>query len=167
MSTLRYPFLVVLSLAFSLLAYVLAPLLPLFAAPVLGPTDNNTATSVEPRLPTWLNWFMTPDNSLYGDQTFKGNHPPSYWSQVLWLWRNPAYGFDLLLGVAPWQPVRESPVIGDGSGAEGWRCYTTPGAFSFLWVKRLWGTRCTHFEFGWKFDTGALVFSPRFSTLHL
>jgi hypothetical protein len=161
----RYIFSVIASLIFSAIAFVIAPILPLFAHLENGPLDNNTHIGVGPRLPSWLAWFMTPDNALTGDATFAAAHDGGYWSQVLWLIRNPAYGFDLLIGVAPFADytVRGNPHVTDNPGCEGWRLYSVPGAFSFLWVKKLAGDRCTHFEFGWKFDTGSLVFSPRFS----
>lgn len=71
----------------AILAVILAPILPLFA------TDA--------WLPTWLSWFQTPDASLDGDSGWKNKqkHPfvntlPRYFRQVLWLIRNPSYGFD-------------------------------------------------------------------------
>ena len=49
--------------------------------------------AVEPRLPTWLAWFDTPDNSLLGDNNWKATHNGDYWSMVQWLYRNSLYGF--------------------------------------------------------------------------
>lgn len=87
-----------LSLLMLLLAYVLAPLLALCA-------------SRAGWLPGWLSWFQTPDNTLDGDAGWKLDHwqwryrlPQwlgEYVGRVGWLWRNPAYGFDLdVLGFA-------------------------------------------------------------------
>jgi hypothetical protein len=83
-----YILLVPISLLITLLAVLIAPILPLFAKPLFGWCDNHSYEAVEPRLPD--GWFMTPDNSLDGDATFKRLNPPSYWSQVKWLLRNPA-----------------------------------------------------------------------------
>lgn len=52
---------------FGLLAWVVAPILPMFATMQDGWSDNSHYRAVEPRLPWWLGWFMTPDNSLWGD----------------------------------------------------------------------------------------------------
>ena len=90
-----YIILVPISLAITLLAVLLAPILPLFASQQLGWNDNHSQYGMGPRLPTWLSWFMTPDNSLDGDGTFCQLNPPSYLSQVKWLLRNPAYSFAL------------------------------------------------------------------------
>ncbi|WP_118181316.1 DUF7338 family protein [Paraburkholderia phosphatilytica] len=75
----------------TLLAYLLAPLLPLFA---IG----------RPTLPSWLAYFQTPDNPLDGDANFQANVAPfrgaqtgwrQYINRIFWLLRNPAYGFGL------------------------------------------------------------------------
>jgi hypothetical protein len=77
------------------IARPLSVVLALFATQQMGWCDNHSYEAVGPRLPKWLSWFMTPDNSLDGDATFERLNPPSYWSQVKWLWRNPAYSFAL------------------------------------------------------------------------
>ena len=59
-------------------------------------TDNNHGAGIEPRLPWLLSWFMTTDNSLYGDHGWQTKHCPdyqSYWGQVRWLYRNAIQGF--------------------------------------------------------------------------
>jgi len=87
---------------FLILAMVAAPVLPLFRVTFYGPVDNNNAYGVEPRLPWNLNWFMTQDNSLWGDKGWQTKHCPefdTYWGMVKWLWRNPAYGFAVYLGI--------------------------------------------------------------------
>lgn len=95
---MRYLPYLMADLAFDLLARLLAPVLPLFATMRLGPVDNNNgAYRVEPRLPRWLAWFMTPDNSLLGDTGWRTIHCVKHWQSyrgmVLWLWRNSATGF--------------------------------------------------------------------------
>lgn len=75
------------------LAYIITPLLPILAKPIYGYCDNNSGYYKEPRLPLWLYWFMTPDNSLLGDPNWKAKHTGTYWDQVKWLYRNSLYGF--------------------------------------------------------------------------
>jgi hypothetical protein len=83
----------VIDLLGTLVTYVLAPLLALFWNTQDGWLDNATKKGPGPRLYKWLSWFQTPDNSLDGDAGFQQNFPPSWWSKVHWLWRNPFYGF--------------------------------------------------------------------------
>lgn len=54
-----------LEIGFTLLALLLAPVLPMFARDEYGFCDNANAMRTEPRLPNWLAWFMTPDGSSY------------------------------------------------------------------------------------------------------
>jgi hypothetical protein len=75
--TLFYPFAVV----FSLLSVLFAMLLTSWWSPLLRKADNN--------LPGWLYWSQTFDAAL----------PPGYWPAVCWLYRNPCYEVDMLLGV--------------------------------------------------------------------
>ncbi len=92
---LRYVVYLLGNFAFDVFATLIAPILPLFATVQLGNSDNNNARLYEPRLPKWLSWFQTPDNSLYGDKGWQTIHSPAYKSylgQVLWLVRNSAYG---------------------------------------------------------------------------
>lgn len=92
---LRYVVYLLANFAFDVFATLIAPILPLFAKPAWGNSDNNNARLYEPRLPKWLSWFQTPDNSLYGDKGWQTIHYPAYKSylgQVLWLVRNSAYG---------------------------------------------------------------------------
>ena len=91
----RYLAYLLINFTFDVFATLIAPILPLFATVQLGNSDNNNARLFEPRLPTWLSWFQTPDNSLWGDKGWQTVHYPaykSYWGQVLWLIRNSAHG---------------------------------------------------------------------------
>ena len=171
-------------LGFNLLALVLAPVLPLFATESFGACDNNNSTRTEPRLPPWLSWFQTPDNSLNGDGTFERLNPPCYWSQVKWLWRNPAYGFERSVLAARIRPgdglcFWGDAEIKDGSGGKPGYCFVRIGPYwNLAWIKRLYGTRCLYWNFGWNLKTYAeqpsrmeaepiaqFVFSPRFSRI--
>ena len=86
-----------IKLAILLVMYVLAliihPILPLFKEVRLGKSNNANAELEEPRLPKWLSWFDTPDNSLLGDENWKNNHSGNHWSMAAWLYRNTLYGF--------------------------------------------------------------------------
>ena len=112
LSYVRYAAYALIGLFFTYVVAVLAtPIILLFVRP-----DNNY-------LPRWLCWFQTFDASV--DQGWLGNYftntnPSSWWQRiwsysgsgtptglnrfllrVRWLWRNPAYGFDLWpLGMA-------------------------------------------------------------------
>ena len=75
-------------------AVVVTPMLPAFATIRLGGINNDDHQGAGLRLPLWLAWFDTPDNPLTGDEAFERSHPNgSYFDMVLWLYRNPLYGF--------------------------------------------------------------------------
>ena len=93
---IRYLVFLIASLLVEVVARIIAPVLPAFATMQPGKTDNNNSFATEPRLPRWLAWFQTPDNSLWGDTGWRTIHYPnydSYWGMVRWLWRNSATGF--------------------------------------------------------------------------
>ena len=73
-----YPFMALINFLTTIAAYILAPVLPLFAEQRDGWLDNGSIWGMGPRLPTWLNWFMTPDNSLDGDSTFQSINGQNY-----------------------------------------------------------------------------------------
>ena len=177
---LLYIILVPLSLLITLLAVILAPILPIFATEQEGWNDNHSYWGKGPRLPTWLSWFQTPDNSLDGDATFQKNNGTSYWAHVKWLWRNPAYSFALRYLVPPYQTsVSGDKTIKDNDNAkEGWCFVRANGLFQFTLVRRIFSTnRCVYVTLGWNIrglvDDGVPVkpnpwqatfaFSPRIS----
>ena len=174
---LLYLILVPISLLITLLAIVLAPVLPLFASPKLGWCDNHSYEAVEPRLPQWLNWFMTPDNSLYGDATFERINGKSYWSEVKWLCRNPAYSFALkYINTIENRPsyIGNDNIKDNDQAVAGW-CFTRcAGLFQFTWVKPIGFSRCIYCVFGWNIRgtlhqpttesyQATFAFSPRIS----
>lgn len=168
-----------ISLIVTLLSVVLSPILPLFARDSLGPCDNNGYQCVGPRLPSWLRWFQTPDNSLYGDATFQKLNPPSYWSMVKWIIRNPGYGFGVRYLTAPYTTsVKGDPTIRDNDNARAGHCMVhANGLFQFKWIQPIGFQRCIYCNFGWNImglvDPGVPVkpdpweatfaFSPRIS----
>ena len=175
-----YLILVPISLLLTLIAVIIAPILPLLAKPLMGWCNNHSYEAVEPRLPSWLSWFQTPDNSLDGDATFKILNSPSYWSEVKWLLRNPAYAFALRYLNSPYYTiVKGDKTIKDNDNAkEGWCLVNVNGLFQFVWIKRIFSSsRCIYINLGWNIRAlvddnvhikpdiyqATFVFSPRIS----
>lgn len=179
MNFILYPFMAVFSILITLVAVILAPVLPLFATMQMGWYDNHSFQAIAPRLPSWLGWFMTPDNSLDGDATFLQANPPSYWSQVKWLWRNPAYSFGLRYLEPPYNATWSGDkTIKDNDGAKaGWCFVRANGLFQFVWIKSIGFNRCVRVTLGWNIAAlvddnvnpkpnpyqATFVFSPRLS----
>lgn len=90
---LKYIIYLIIYILLQIITYIITPILPLFAVSRLGWSDNHNTLRVEPRLPLWLSWFDTPDNSLWGDSAFMLSHEETYLSKVIWLYRNSLYGF--------------------------------------------------------------------------
>jgi hypothetical protein len=177
---LIYLALVPISLILTLIAIILAPVMVLFTVQKDGWLDNHSIWGIGPRLPIWLNWFMTPDNSLDGDYTFQQINGRSYWSKVKWLWRNPAYSFALRNLVAPYTTtVAGDATIKDNDNAkEGWCLVRANGLFQLVCVKRIFSSsRCIYINLGWNVRglvddnvqpkpnawQATFVFSPRIS----
>ena len=175
-----YILLVPISLIITLIAVLIAPILPIFATSQDGWNDNHSQWGKGPRLPVWLSWFMTPDNSLDGDATFCRLNPPSYSSQIKWLWRNPAYSFALRYFI----PNNAATFNGDNlikdndNAREGWLLVRSNGLFQFVLVWHIPGTsRCVYINLGWNIRAlvddnvnpkpnpyqATFVFSPRIS----
>lgn len=90
-----------------LFAYLITPILPLFAVMRYGALDNANSYGMGPRLPEWLSWFDTPDNDLHGDLNWAESHKSiDYWSMVGWLYRNSLYGFKWSVMAMPVQRTR-------------------------------------------------------------
>lgn len=157
-----------------LLAIILAPVLPLFAKNTIGPVNNNSASAREPRLPDWLSWFQTPDNSLLGDTNWRASHSGGYLSQVGWLLRNRAYWFKWSVLSAP---VDTRNIVVYGNTNINYHTKTF-GVFKIVmgdyWqykvVKLLPFGLCFIGNFGWLLDdenqkNALFMFSPRFKIL--
>jgi len=151
MTYIIYLLLVPISLLLTLIAVILAPLLPLFAVQKLWWCDNHSYQAVGPVLPTWLNWFQTPDNTLNGDATFQLANGISYWAKVKWLWRNPAYSFALrYLNNPYYTQVWGDKTIKDNDNAkEGWCLVHANGLFQFTLVAPIGFSRCVYVNLGW------------------
>lgn len=176
---LLYIIMVPVSLIITLIAVIFAPIMPIFRANIYGWCNNGSYEGFGPRLHGLLTWFQTPDNSLDGDETFYLANPPSYFSQVKWLWRNPAYAFGLRYLDYPTYPQWNGDrTIKDNDNAkEGWLFVRAGGLFQFTYVKRIFSSsRCIYVNLGWNIralvDPNAqprypyqatFVFSPRIS----
>jgi hypothetical protein len=132
-------------------AYPLAPIMVLFKVNREWWCDNHSYVAIGPVLPSWLAVFMTPDNTLDGDATFHRLNPPSYWSQVKWLWRNPAYSFALCYLNAPYTTsVKGDKTIKDNDNAKaGWCFVRASGLFQFTYVAPIGASRCLMGNLGW------------------
>ena len=148
---LIYLLLVPISLLLTLIAVITAPIMPIFAVQKLWWCDNHSYEAVGPVLPTWLNWFMTPDNTLDGDATFQKLNGISYWSKVKWLWRNPCYSFALRYLHNPYYTkVWGDKTIKDNDNAKaGWCLVHANGLFQFVSVTPIGNSRCIYCNFGW------------------
>lgn len=172
---LIYLVLVPISLITTLIAIITAPIMPIFAKQIDGWLLNHSIWGIGPRLPTWLNWFMTPDNSLDGDETFQQINGRSYWSKVKWLWRNPAYGFALRYINRPYNIyVAGDNTIKDNDNAKaGWCFVKSNGLFQFTSVTPIGFNRCIYIVLGWNIRgvvttnqdiwQATFAFSPRIS----
>lgn len=152
---LKFVLLATLQLVIDLVSYPLAPLVVLFCD-----KDGN--------LPKWLSPFQTYDNTCDGDDGYKQEHrffPANsnafqVWAnRTGWLWRNPAYGFDMLLGVTC--QVGDVLIIsgdrdtGDGpyhAGTCKWELYRDGKliGFQYYMVSNFSATKCLRVNAGWK-----------------
>jgi hypothetical protein len=176
---LIYLLLVPINLLITLLAVILAPVLPLFSEQKLWWCDNHSFLAIGPVLPSWINWFNTPDNTLDGDSTFQSLNGISYWSKVKWLWRNPAYSFALKYIVAPYitKVIGDSTIKDNDNAKSGWCLVQANGLFQFVIVAPIGFNRCIYVNLGWNIRglvddnvkikpnpwQATFVFSPRIS----
>lgn len=81
-------------LPFLVWAWLRGPSLVKYRIPVEGGCNNHAYRAIEPRLPPPFLDYMTPDNSLWGDDGHKLRRPD--WREpagmAAWLRRNPGYG---------------------------------------------------------------------------
>jgi len=160
MSFILYPILVLLNILGTILTFPLALILPLFATKQMGWVNNATEQAIGPRLPKWLSWFQTWDNSLDGDKTFQQLFPEkNWWTRVHWLWRNPFYGF----AVVEFDGSTGMSYSGDLHCDEthyGHILVKGHGLFQWVYTKKL-GSKTLYLNFGW--NIRALV-DPAFLT---
>ena len=173
---MRYLIYLILSFIMQIVAWLVTPVLPLFAVRREGWSDNKNDWRVEPRLPLWLTWFDTPDNSLYGDKKFLSLNNPSYLSEVKWLYRNSIYGFkwsvlaadcsEYKYTVPKPQPNYKGPVFGS--------FYLKAGKYwQYKLCKKLTSNYCLLLNLGWLLDDVEnnkkclFMFSPRIKQIQV
>ena len=176
---MRWLGLLLLLLAMQIVAWVITPILPLFRVRRIGPCYNGRLLLDSPRLPLWLAWFDTPDNSLLGDAKWSATHDGDYWSMVGWLYRNSLYGFRCtVLSCRVLQPAsidyRGDPRINRNNGITGLFRARMNGYWQWKLVIKLIGDRGDMLNFGWQLDefvksglpgVAMFQFSPRFVTI--
>lgn len=135
---MRYLAFTVLNLLFTVLAYVLAPVVALFCR------DDGY-------LPRWLAWFQTFDAPLdAGWQDGYAGYDPAgslWWNRTKWLWRNPAYGFAYgplgeVFDPKEWIVTR----FGSGPDYTNFHARTLDGRLWCISYNGVWGS----WKLGWK-----------------
>jgi len=149
--------------------YLITPILPLLVVHRECWTDNGSVWAEGWKLPKWLSWFDTPDNSLLGDSRWMADHTGDYWSMVCWLYRNSLYGFKwtiLAMDVQDTQIVTGNSNIGYQGSRFGVLHIRQPnGAWQLKIVKPILG-KIFEGNFGWLLDDttkqrALFMFSPR------
>ena len=184
---LKWLLMVPVMLVVTVLTFPLAFVLPLFATEQEGPLNNGNEYGLGPRLPKWLSWFQTPDNSLDGDYGWQHEHwqwrfriPAAlctYVGRLGWLWRNPGYGFGVVRfdsAVPVVATYTGNAAVNDSPGVEGYCLVHAGGLFQLVWVKRVGTSKCIYCNLGWNIKglindprnryTATFAFSPRIST---
>jgi hypothetical protein len=119
---IRWFFYLIASVMLELLNIVIAPVVTMFPVSRVGWCNNHEAQAISPRLPLWLAWFDTPDNSLMGDDGYFFDHAPfptavtgwrGWVNRWFWLRRNSCYGFKWSVLAAEICPETTFEVKGD------------------------------------------------------
>ena len=156
----RYLTYLLINFSFDVFATLIAPLLPLVATLQWGNSDNNNARLYEPRLPKWLIWFQTPDNSLWGDKGWQTVHYPAYKSylgQVLWLIRNSAHGLvngplSVEVDYSQLEHAGDPTLSANDVKYAGQEFYAgQEDYFQYMTVRNVFG-RLVYINIGWLFD---------------
>lgn len=143
------------------LAWLLPPALVLFARDRHGLVHNGNREGFEPRLPEWLDWFQTPDNSLLGDDGHKARWPgwPRYVKMVAWLWRNRLYGLRWTALSVRVEAGDKADVTGDmriknRADAVAGRFFLRYGsAWQYKAVVPVWSGKAIQINLGWVLDS--------------
>lgn len=179
---MKWLLLLPINIIVTIAAFIFAPFMALYDTPRWGSLDNGNKVGYGPRLPDWLSWFQTKDNSLDGDEAWMrmdedhwgwrsklptGSYIQSYLGRLGWLWRNPAQGFERASYVAAnissdnIVQYKGNPFIKDKPNGVAGYCYITIDNFwsHHYWclyaIIRLGSTRCIKLKFGWNLKTYA------------
>ena len=174
---MKYYYYLIVYILLQLLAWLVTPALPAFGRLKESvPIDNNSKLGVGTKLPKWLSWFDTPDNTLEGDNNFLAKNTPSYLSKVIWLYRNSLYGFKWTVLAAEVNNSTDIEYMGDprvnrNNGVLGIFKATYRDYWQYKIVRKLIGNYGVMFNFGWQLDEfvksgesgkALFQFSPRF-----
>ena len=173
---MRYTTYLIVSLVMQLVTWVITPMLPLFVVRREGWCNNHEYRSVAPRLPLWLRWFDTPDNSLLGDTSHFNKYIlyPMYFRYLFWLYRNSLYGFKwtVLAGPHPAGLLISGDRIALVYHSKKYGIMHLKAGTCWQWkcVKPLWKWVLV-FNFGWLLEDTSqeralFIFSPRIKKLH-
>ncbi len=166
---MRYLLYLLLYIPLQLFAYLITPILPLFAVMQYGALDNANSYGIALRLPWWLKYFDTPDNTLGRDGNFLAAHGDTYWSRVAGLYRNSLYYWKWSVMAMPVQSTRKmvgNPQIDYHTKTYGKMVITQPnGAWQYKLVKPFLG-KILVLNLGWLLDDTSKeralwMFSPR------
>lgn len=171
----------------TVLTFPLAFALPFFVEYREGLLDNSTKTGMGWYLKPWLKWFQTPDNSIDGDEGWRTEHwqwrfkfaapVAQYLGRLGWLWRNPAYGFGVVIMEDSEHSIEATydgnKQVNDNPGVEGYCLVHARDLFQWVWVKRISANKCIYVNFGWNIKglinaptnrhIATFAFSPRIS----
>ena len=156
-------------------AYLFSWLLAFYNKREYGFIDNGNSMGCGPRLPSWLPWFQTVDNSLDGDPAWQNmqeghwewrtklsSHPciQNYFGRLGWLLRNPAQGFErasyVVAHILPSDSVKTygNPYIKDKPNGKHGYCLTIIDTYwGFYAIIPLWKGRCAKVKIGWNLKT--------------
>jgi len=159
----------------NVVAYLFAWLLSMFYSNANGPINNGDAIGIEPRLPGWLPWFQTVDNSLLGDMAWKemqedhwawrtklSGYPciQNYFGRLGWLLRNPGQRFErapyVVANILPTDCVQTkgNPFIQDKPAGVAGYCFTKINNYwGFYAIIKLSSKRCMKIKVGWNLKT--------------
>lgn len=165
---MRWPLYLLASFLMQVVAWIITPVLPMFARQRFGAWDNAKDQRFGYRLPDWLAWFQTPDNALDGDYNWlKDHYQVSYWSMVGWLYRNSLYDFKWSVLSAPMdKDAREIHGESPMWSSHGFQRIKMGSYWQWHLVKQI-GPVVINWNFGWLLNDGdqqraLFMFSPRF-----
>ena len=166
---IRWLIYLVASLVMQVITWIITPILPLFSVRRMGWCDNHSYQAVAPRLPIWLSWFDTSDNSLGRDGNHIAAYGDTYFSRFYGLWKNSLYGFRwtvLSMPIETSRMMRGNPQIDYHTKTYGTMYIKQPnGAWQYKLVKPFLG-KILVLNLGWLLDDisqerALFMFSPR------
>ena len=150
---IKYIIFVLVYIIMLIIAALFNPIFVLLRQDSYGRSDNDNKHAIEPRLPKWLAWFDTPDNSLYGDTGWQTIHRTKDWNKylgmVMWLYRNPCAGFCwsvLAQDVPKGTTFTYTGPIEVDKGQQKW------GSLFIKASNGLWQYKCAKLYKGWRFS---------------